>query len=182
MKLLIPLLIILIITLSLNNFSLFHGEINDANLIKNLLFNGDSLNGYRLSDLICYPDYLTKYNGPWTFDHLYKYKDSIGVKYIKEKFPELKNINSEEDKNSSEFLKFEEYIKNNYKSISVDIVLLNKIMETYNYKSDIELNNQTLILHIRVGDILCKKDEGKDYPKEYAKKETLIGGTVLLII
>jgi len=125
--------------------------------ITNKLYNGDKLNGYRLADIIFYPDYLTRKHKYSTRDHLYTYPNTIGVQYIQRKYPFLKKIKSETDffKFNDEYLNFENEILSNLKSIKIDIDLLNEIIEEQN-DEPIKINENILFLHIRVGDVLCK--------------------------
>jgi len=147
------------------NYSNFY----NLSKLSNKLYNGNELDGYRLADLIFYPDYLTSKHKYSTVDHLYKFPNTIGVKYIKRKYPFLQKINNIEDINlyKTEYKAFENQINNNLKD-GIDIDLLNSIIN----EMDIPKNNvddKTLFLHIRVGDVLCKYN-GLFHEVEYAKK------------
>lgn len=133
------------------------------------LYNGDKLNGYRLGDLILHPIYLTRNHEFSSIrESIYKYPDTIAVKYLKEKYPFLQKINSEDDFERYDKLynDFEIYISEN-KDTKPDIQLLNKIIKDNGFTESIFESN-TLVLHIRVGDILCNYNN--DTRNNYSKK------------
>jgi hypothetical protein len=152
-------------------------NINDE-LIKNIIekiYNGDNLDGYRLADCIMYPDYLTRKNTMDTTLHLlYKYPNTICDTYIKSKFPTFNNIKSELDaddfKNNYKYDNFKNYINNNIKNIKIDTILLNEIIKLKSEKYRIPtIDKEDLVLHIRIGDIICNKKYSQGV-SQYSKK------------
>ena len=131
------------------------------------LYNGTNWDSYRLADIILYPDYLSTSCSFTTLHSMYKYPDTIGVKYAKRKFPFLNKIQSKEDasifKNSEE----DKYLENNGKSIQLDLNLLKSIIEEQCGNNTVH-SHKTLLLHMRVGDVICSYPE--DYTTRYAKK------------
>jgi len=142
---------------------------NIQNLSKSL-YNGTQLDGYRLADVIFYPDYLTSKHEYSTMDHLYKFPNTIGTRYIKQKYPFLQNINTKEDldKHKLGYSHFEEYILKNLTKQSIDIALLNKIINENKMNEVNEVQSNTLYLHVRVADVLCKYN-GQDHSYIYSK-------------
>jgi hypothetical protein len=124
--------------------------------LEDKLYNGDKLNGYRLADVIFYPDYLTNKHQYSTSDHLYRFPDTIGTIYVKRKYPELSGINSPEDfeKQKDNYTRFEKKVLENLHDIKIDIELLNDIIKQKQF-SQPNFPYSTLMLHVRVGDVLC---------------------------
>ena len=151
-----------------SNFSKFDKIVSVPDL-SNRLYNGNELDGYRLADVIFYPDYLTSKHKYSTIDHLYKFPNTIGTKYIKRKYPFLQKINNIEDIDlyKIEYNAFENQINNNLKD-GIDIEILNSIINEVGIKKN-NVDDKTLFLHIRVGDVLCKY-EGMSHAFDYAKK------------
>jgi len=119
--------------------------------------------GYRLADLVLYPDFLTDRR---TMYMLEKYPDSIGVKYMIEQFPCLKNLTKE----------CESIIGKTHNNNYINTKLLIKIIKNQpEYKQySKSFSTDELVLHIRIGDVLCspnKKfyDSGKTFGQIYAK-------------
>ena len=136
--------------------------------LESKLYNGDKLNGYRLADVIFYPDYLTSNHPYSTADHLYRFPDTIGTIYVKRKYPELSLINNPEDFeiHEDEYYKFESKILTNLYDMKIDIDLLNEIIKEKNLPQP-DFPDSTLLLHIRVGDVLCNYSDmqARDYSK-----------------
>jgi len=174
MKLLVLIFIIvflLFFCFKVNIGSSFHEDIDEKNFLIDNLYNGDTLNGYRLADVIFYPDYLTAKHQYTTVEHLYKYQDTIGSKYIKQRYPFLQKINTPEDLivYKDEYSNFENYLNENIKNTQIDIELLNEIIkQTQEHTFNFDTN--TLLLHVRVGDVLCKYNSSS-HAFEYSKKE-----------
>jgi hypothetical protein len=143
----------------------------DSNELISKLYNGDKYNGYRLADIIFYPDYLTRRHNYSTRSHLYKYPDTIGVEYIRRKYPILKKFNNESDfiKYRDDYLKLEQDILSSFKSNGIDMNILNGIIEERTTNSE-KPGEDTLYLHMRVGDVLCKYPKSYNHSKEYAKR------------
>ena len=174
MNLVIIFLFIFLVVFIINKKSSFKSEsvYNDIGLneLSSKLYNGDKYDGYRLADVIFYPDYLTREHKYSTMSHLYKYPDTIGVEYIRRKYPFLKKINSENDfsKYQNEYSNFENTINSNINSTKIDIDLLNDIIKEKN-KEEQYFNEDTLYLHVRVGDVLCKYP-GQNHSLIYSKR------------
>jgi hypothetical protein len=131
----------------------------DSSGFRNLeskLYNGDKLNGYRLADVIFYPDYLTIKHQYSTSDHLYRFPDTIGTIYVKRKYPELNRINHPEDfeKYKNDYYRFENRVLTNLYDMKIDVELLNKIIKEKKLPQP-KFSHSTLLLHVRVGDVLC---------------------------
>ena len=171
-------LIIIYIIVKSNFYSNF-SKFDKVTDLSNSLYNGNELDGYRLADVIFYPDYLTSKHKYINVAHLYKFHNTIGTKYIKRKYTFLKKINNIEDINlyKTEYNAFENQISNNLKD-GIDIDLLNSIINEKSIKKN-NVDDKTLFLHIRVGDVLCKY-EGMSHAFDYAKKgNTVWWDTVL---
>jgi hypothetical protein len=140
---------------------------DEANL-ESKLYNGDKLNGYRLADVIFYPDYLTSDHPYSTADHLYRFPDTIGTMYVKRKYPELNLINGPGDfkKHKNEYNKFEHKVLTNLYDMKIDIQLLNQIIKEKGLPQP-NFPYSTLLLHVRVGDVLCNYSptQAHDYSK-----------------
>jgi hypothetical protein len=137
--------------------------------LENKLYNGDKLNGYRLADIIFYPDYLTDKHQYSTADHLYRFPDTIGTTYVKRKYPELNKINNPEDFEiyKNDYKTFENKVLGNLHQIQIDVNLLNQIISEKRFTQP-QFSYSTLLLHVRVGDVLCNyKDMTHAY--DYAK-------------
>ena len=99
---------------------------------------------------------------------LNKYPDSIGVQYLFEQFPCLKNNIDKSCEDLINKTKTKNFIN------SKILIKLIKNNPEYNLYSKIFSNNE-LILHIRVGDVLCKFNSNKffhtkkTYPEIYSK-------------
>ena len=137
--------------------------------LESKLYNGDKLNGYRLADIIFYPDYLTYKHKYSTADHLYRFPDSIGTMYVKRKYPELSGINSPEDfeSNRSDYMIFEKKVLKNLYDMKIDIDLLNEIIKEKKLPQP-KFPYSTLLLHVRVGDVLCSYKDTHN-PYHYSK-------------
>lgn len=111
---------------------------------------------YRLADLIFYPSWIVTGDTGYMLD---EYPDSIGVKYTMKRFPCLRkgDCTFEDD-------------------TIVDTKLLTSIIqsdpdyEKYSHR----FSDDEIVLHVRIGDVLCKKDEnffetGKTFGSVYAK-------------
>jgi hypothetical protein len=159
--------LLLLVFCNRNKQSFSNNNLSISELTKSL-YNGDTLDGYRLADVVFYPDYLTRYGADSTIDHVYKYPNTIGTKYIKKRFPMLQKLKSEKDLEiyKDEYFRLEKYILNNLSSLHVDIDLLNELIDEISLKKEV-LHKNTLILHIRVGDVLCKY--GDNRARVYAK-------------
>jgi hypothetical protein len=107
--------------------------------LSKILYNGDKWNEYRLADV---------YNA---YKNLYSIKDKDNILYHVDKFPN--SIAAE-------------YMKRNTSLISQNTKLLNNIL---NGREELttRFKDYDLILHIRVGDILCEYSDGRD--KTYSK-------------
>jgi len=157
--------VVLVLVIYGINFKSNFGEDN----LESKLYNGDKLNGYRLADVIFYPDYLTSDHPYSTADHLYRFPDSIGTNYVKRKYPALNGINSAEDfedTKNNEYNKFEHKILTNLYDMKVDIDLLNEIIDEKQLPQP-DFPYSTLLLHVRVGDVLCNYSptQARDYSK-----------------
>ena len=162
MKKILPFLILTVVIVFLiikSNSSSFSNKNMSITELSTILYNGDKYNGYRLADVVFYPDYLTSGHKYSTRDHIYMYPDTIGVEYLKKKYPFLNKIKNKYDfeKYNTEYIEFEDYINKNLDSITVDIDILNELIKKRS-KEKTNINKNTLVLHIRVGDVLCKKD------------------------
>jgi hypothetical protein len=144
------------------------GESQIVNL-EEKLYNGDKLNGYRLADVIFYPDYLTTKHQYSTADHLHRFPDTIGTIYVKRKFPELRQINKVEDfeKHKEDYARFETKILANLPDYKIDIDLLNDIIKEKQFPQP-NFPYSTLMLHVRVGDVLCNYND-MDHAYTYSK-------------
>jgi len=120
---------------------------------------------YRIADLIFYPAYLVNNDYDTTY-MLEEYPDSIGTKYMLERFPCLKNKNPECKENVSQ--------NNNVNRIDTGL-LISLIKKDRQYKKySRTFSSDELVLHVRIGDVLCMKDttfydSGKTFGQMYAK-------------
>ena len=117
---------------------------------------------YRLGDLILYPKYLSDDRSM-----LDTYPDSIGVKYILERFPCLKNPITD---NCNNIIK--NYNDNNYINTNLLINIIKNQPEYKQYSKP--FSKDELVLHIRIGDVLCSPhknffDSSKTFGQIYAK-------------
>jgi len=115
---------------------------------KELLHQINKNGPYRLADLILYPQYLCDKNTKYMLD---KYPDSIGVKYMIERFPCIKKLTKE----------CESILEKAQLNNSIDTKLLTNIIKTQSeYKQySKSFSNNELVLHIRIGDVLCSPDK-----------------------
>ena len=146
--------------------------VNDdlLNLIEQSLYNGNQLDGYRLADCIMYPDYFTRSNTiKDVVGLLYKYPNTICDKYIKTTFPIFQEIKNKYDAydylTNHRYDNFKNDMNKGIKDIKINIDLIYKlIQEKDNAKSPLKTND--LVLHIRVGDVMCNHKFGNRYSKK----------------
>ena len=143
-KLIILISLLLLLLLLTKNASKF----NDSLKNEKPLYNGDYWESYRLGDVVLQNINSIHYKDLTFYDN---------VMYHIEKFP-----NSIASK----------YLQKNNKNQNYDLLLeiINEVnIEHYsNNNNEILLTNSDLVLHIRIGDILCDYDKGnqsKDYSK-----------------
>jgi hypothetical protein len=121
------------------------------------LYNSDKWGAYRIGDCIRFPEFLVESNPYCLLYHIYKYPGSIAQEYLQTKYPQLKDRNY--DKKA-----FEKYINKNVESLRNDYPLLIKIINKR--KTNEIIPENTLILHIRTGDVLCGHSSDQ---KKYSK-------------
>lgn len=166
----VVIVVVVIIYNNFDNFSSLEGRIDEDKDLENKLYNGDKLNGYRLADIIFYPDYL-KFNHQYsTRDHLYRFPGTIGTTYVKRKYPQLNKINKPDDFEiyKKEYLEFEDLVDRKLYDIKIDTELLNEIIEQKGFEQP-QFTQSTLLLHVRVGDVLCGDYKNGEAPSNYAK-------------
>jgi len=150
-------------------------DIQIINTIMKSLYNGDQLDGYRLADCIMYPDYFTRKDTAGSVVHLlYKYPNTICDSYIKSTFPVLSEIRGKLDADdylsNVKYTEFKKYVNDNIKKIKVNVSLLNDLISEKENKGVYpDLTQSDLILHIRIGDIMCQ-EQFKAGISQYSKK------------
>jgi hypothetical protein len=157
MKILYLVITIFILIFLFKNKSSFKPNIDDRSYIMKNLYNGDQWNKYRLGDVV-----FRDPKGKYYTDDFY---DS--VLYHEELYPGTI---------ASEYIKLNKKLK----TIS-NFSLLNDIISK-KQKNKNEISKNTLILHIRVGDVMCnfKENERSTFHNKYTKKgDTLWWNSVL---
>jgi len=145
MKIILILIFILIFVLMFNKNNFSSSNIADSVYNKESLYNGSKWNNYRIGDVILMSPYDKFYKPNYRENILYhtqEYPGSIAAEYIKR------------NKSSKKFQNFK---------------LLHKILNERSPNQE-PVRDNTLILHMRVGDVLCKKIWTDNGPLKYAKK------------
>ena len=177
---LLILLIILLFFKNTSRFTNFNDSLKNENSFKSLLYNGSYWDNYRLGDVVL-QDINSKFFIDPTFNenvmyHIEKYPNSIASKYLQKN----KKINRNYDLliEIINELKIKNSLENNNIQ-SNDLRIQNNIQSQINQiniqsqNNNIILTNTDLVLHIRIGDIMCDYDQGKR-----AKCFSKIGNTV----
>jgi hypothetical protein len=139
---LILVLVLILIFFNYNSSSTFKSTFS----IREKLYNGDKWAKYRLGDVFVMEKNSKFYNPNFDENLLYHLTD----------FPDTIAY---------------EYMKNNVSGVPRNTPLLQEIINKRRIKNDFTLFNRTLVLHIRVGDVLCKKTwKGSEGPDFYSKK------------
>ena len=124
------------------------------------LYNGKKWANYRIGDVVKLPSFLFDENPHNLLYHLYSFKGSLAEEFLKRKYPSfLGNINSKSDLNKIDKAGLKKYIDENDESLKNDFGLLNTIINERKKNENIDKN--TLILHIRIGDVICWYENGK---------------------
>jgi len=141
MKILVLILVLISILVLINSNSTFKSTFS----IKEKLYNGDKWAKYRLGDVFIM-DKKSKHWDPSFYDNLiYHNKDYPGTIA-------------------------DEYILKNISGVSRNTQLLQEIINKRRIKIN-TFNNNLLVLHIRTGDVICKKfDWQKNALEMYSKK------------
>ena len=134
-------------------------EINE-----NQLYNGKKWADYRIGDVVKLPHCLINEPPHNILYHLYSFKGSLAEEYLKRKYPSfLGNVNSKSDFNKIDKTGLKKYVEENEESLKYDFELLKKIINER--KKNIQsIDKNTLILHIRIGDVICWYENGKKGP------------------
>jgi hypothetical protein len=121
---------------------------------------------YRLADLILYPEQIVGGERSTTY-MLESYPESIAVKYIFQEFPCLKK--ELDNKSCIELVKKKN--DNNYINTKILMNIIKSDKEYSKYKKS--FSNNELVLHVRIGDVLCDKNrnfkDNKTFPQIYSK-------------
>ena len=131
--------------------------VHKSSFKSNDLYNGDNWGAYRIGDCLRHPEYLDERHPHSITYHLYKYPGSIAQEYLQTKYPQLKD--KYYDKKA-----FKKYIDENLENLRYDYPLLIEIVNKRKKNETIPEN--TLILHIRAGDIICGNNSNQ---KKYSK-------------
>jgi hypothetical protein len=150
MKIFYIIIIIFIFIVLFHNISSFTSNIYEKSYIMKNLYNGNKWNKYRLGDVVFRDPYGEYYTNNFYDSVLYHedlYPGTIASEYMK--------------------------LNKNLKNLS-DFKLLNDIIAK-KQKNENYISENTLILHIRVGDVMCKY---RPYEKKiYSNKYTKVGDT-----
>jgi hypothetical protein len=134
-------------------------EINGSDL-----YNGYEWADYRIGDVVKLPLCLINEPPHNILYHLYSFKGSLAEEYLKRKYPTFfGNINSKSDIDKINKQELEKYIKENEETLKYDFALLNTIIKERKNNNE-NVDNNTLVLHIRIGDVICFYENGKKGP------------------
>ena len=128
--------------------------------------NFSSKGHYRIADLLFYPEQIID-GGDLSY-MLNDYPTSIGVGYMLEQFPCIKTSINNED--CIGLLKQKN--ENNYINTKMLIDIIKNHEDYKKYSKN--FNNNELLLHVRIGDVLCNKDtvffdSNKTFSQIYSK-------------